>query len=70
MSFFSITFSSDSSQEVLLPVLTQLKAMTGTSGTTFGLEGAPPSLSELEAMTGTSGATFGLEGAPPPLPTE
>ena len=58
MSFFSITFSSESNQENLLPALTQLTSMTGTSSSTLGLEGAPPALSEMEALTGTSASTL------------
>ena len=68
MSFFSITFSSDSTQEALLPALTQqLEAMTGTRSSTLAMAGAPPSLSELEAMTGTPGSILAMAGAPPSL---
>jgi hypothetical protein len=66
MSFFSVSFSSDSSQEVVLAPVIQPTGRLGGSET-LELEGAPPPLGELEAMTESGSAALGLEGAPPPL---
>lgn len=68
MSSFSITFSSDSSQETLLSTLTQqLKTITNLPASAHATEAAPPSMAELAAVHGkaVSGAT--MAGAPPSL---